>query len=329
MASTRDNIRLQPTLYNPDELTNLAINEVGQEYLDEREREKLSICSFFLSICHRNSSVAKRLQAYDENSTTYEKWQFLADNYATLASSRGNLGDAILALFEQAFLRNQKSNYHIALYCLINRGYVDENKLYFDHEDSEDRSPNKISYALKIIIANYYIKEMLNNHSNKNRPDKYSPSTAIDDEVFADYKNVKEKVNSPDDLTKGLVNQLGLIYLTKHPEKILFHASQPIALELRQYDGNNDAYTCWIKLIDAYAKLTDSRGELAMAVLSLFECAFKTSVFTYVKEYVGRGQSMSVSYNPAYLAKALKGIVNLHFEFKYRAGLEKRVSLDM
>jgi len=131
---------------NPDSLSHYILQNIGRRYLDKHPSNPRSCrISFMDAYRHQNQAPAYKLKNYVSASDPYEKWTYLAETYALLTQSKGELSDAILRAFQTAF--NKSVYTHENLYkpgifadvCTIS---------YF--------SPQLISTGLKGIVNEYY-----------------------------------------------------------------------------------------------------------------------------------------------------------------------------
>lgn len=130
---------------HPERLSNAIIQNIGVEYLKKHDQQECGFFAFFQRLMHKNQPVAKRLKQYCSASTAYEKWLFLADNYAGLTDSHGELSDAILKLFAAAF---KQTPYTAHIEYSVSR--------YVDHQHTAYYSPQTIAVSLRNIVNNYY-----------------------------------------------------------------------------------------------------------------------------------------------------------------------------
>ena len=85
-------------LFNsPDNLSNEHLNELGKRY----PKNEGFVASLFP--LHTNQPLASLLARYNEDNLPYYKWLYLVSIYQQLPKNKGILGDAIRALFHDAF----------------------------------------------------------------------------------------------------------------------------------------------------------------------------------------------------------------------------------
>lgn len=102
MAKTRI-INQQPTndvfssaesVDSPDQLTSDCIQSLGKKYLTKHKNPTL---------LHANHPIARSLESYNKESDAYEKWKYLADQYAKLKNHNGDLAKETRDIFKRAF----------------------------------------------------------------------------------------------------------------------------------------------------------------------------------------------------------------------------------
>lgn len=297
---------------NPASLNNTIIQSIGKNYLKAHDKMSMHcLPRFFDSLFHSNQPTALKLKNYAAVSDCYDKWQFLADCYASLVKGNGELSNAILTTFTLAF------NKGIFAYKLLHITNNINEYIYDDYVFS----PQEVSNALKILIADRYINEIRRLHHSAFRV------STVDPILFANSK--------PDSITNTLIQQIGIDYLDAYPADkkpctlnlcTHHHNNQSTAKKLKNYNSSCDSYEKWIFLANIYSELDKSKGELSNQILSAFLHAFGKAPYTreklrYKPGYYG-GNVYSSYYSPALVSISLKGMVNEHYAKKYRSELQ-------
>lgn len=286
-------------LQSPEQISIEQIQHIGKTYLHKHGKSKRGCCSrFFDSLFHSNHKVAEKLKSFKGEIDAYANWYFLANLYAELARSNGELSDAILKYFSAAFgplplsmtLVHQTNNINARKFSPLN--------------------PYQTSEALKIQIDNYYLRSHLVQLQGN--------QTAVTN---------NNTIMQPDSLTNATIQALGTQYLEKFPVHTGYfsciqnrlHSNHEVAREMQSYDQPVSPFSKWLFLANCYAKLKNSYGVLSDSILTLFSRAFKKAVYTSEDlSQVNSKYHSTLYYAPGTVAESLESIVKQHYNLKAR-----------
>lgn len=307
-------------IQNPNELTNEMIQQIGEAYLKAHGKKRNCFAGFIDALLHTHHDIAFAMKNYNEHSSPYYKWRFLAACYSQLVNCNGELSQHILQLFNTFFPQK------LPTYNLIH----DHVNHTLDEDDEVELDPLDVARSLETLIDSHYIQELRTRI--KHLP--YAPHDL--------YPTTNENVLiiNPDTISSMLIRRMGESELKQKsnlPDPCLFHffksfptiyPNQKTAHYLKNCPTNLDAYDLWIYLAKSYAALPKSKGELSEAILKKFFLAFGRSVYTHIRSDRQTMHSLETGrnhyYSPEIVAEALIGIVNHHYAPRYLAAIQKQ-----
>ena len=281
--------------FKPEDLTNDIIHTLGQQYLDEHQKDDGgTVGNFFATFLHANHSLAKEFAQYNGMGNAYDKWRFLADSFLRLQKDHGELAAAIKNLFVSAFKTS------ITPYLLIDAA----DKLLsseFSHFKDSLGGRAVYSYALNVVLDRHFIAQ-------------------FKEGVTLSVPASSSLENNPNGVSNALIQQIGKRYLKQIGESTS-HSTKAMAVanNLQDFTEENSPHDKWSFLANQYKELDDTDHSVAQHIMSLFTRAFGLGAYSYYITTVGP-RSILVTYSlPAdEVSLALHGIADHFYVEQYQ-----------
>lgn len=147
---------------HPENLTNDHIKKIGESYTNRYGEQPLSGWMSLYKAPHTNHPIANTLINYNEPTEPFEKWYFLADQYAELPNNNGNLAKELRRLFKKSFkqkVRIEAVDPHMAKYAGFTLPLTKQ-PISLDTET--------VSLLMKGMVDHYYLEQYRQNERLKN-----------------------------------------------------------------------------------------------------------------------------------------------------------------